>query len=64
MRVPYKSALGVVGLVAAAVALVYWRSSDRPVSAPAPISPVPVVTALVWQEDEPIVLRASEPSRP
>lgn len=56
VRVPYKSALGVVGLVAAAVALVYWRSSDRPVSAPAPISPVPVVTALVRQEDEPIVL--------
>jgi membrane fusion protein, multidrug efflux system len=56
VRVPYKSALGVVGLAAAAFVLVYWRSSDRPVSAPAPISPVPVVTALVQQHDEPIVL--------
>jgi membrane fusion protein, multidrug efflux system len=56
MHVPYKSALGVVGLAAAASAFVYWRSSDRPVSAPAPISPVPVVTALVQQHDEPIIL--------
>jgi membrane fusion protein, multidrug efflux system len=56
MRVPYKSALGVVGLAAVAFALVYWRSSDRPVSAPAPIPPVPVVTALVQQKDEPIIL--------
>jgi membrane fusion protein, multidrug efflux system len=56
MHVPYKSALGVVGLAAAAFAFVYWRSSDRPVSAPAPISPVPVVTALVQQHDEPIII--------
>jgi multidrug efflux system membrane fusion protein len=56
MHVPYKSALGVVGLAVAAVAFVYWRSSDRPVSPPAPISPVPVVTALVQQHDEPIIL--------
>jgi membrane fusion protein, multidrug efflux system len=57
MHVPYKAALGVVGLAAAAAfASVYWRSSYRPVSAPAPISPVPVVTALVQQHDEPIIL--------
>jgi membrane fusion protein, multidrug efflux system len=56
MRVPYKSALGVVGLAAAVFAFVYWRSSDRPVSAPALISPVPVVTELVKQRDESIVL--------
>jgi membrane fusion protein, multidrug efflux system len=56
MRVPYKSALGVVGLAAAVFAFVYWRSSDRPVSAPALISPVPVVTELVKQRDESIEL--------
>jgi membrane fusion protein, multidrug efflux system len=57
MHVPYKAALGVIVLAAAAAfASVYWRSSDRPASAPAPISPVPVVTALVQQHDEPIVL--------
>ena len=56
MRVPYKSALGVVGLAAAVFAFVYWRSSDRPVSTPALISPVPVVTELVKQRDESIVL--------
>ena len=56
MRTPYKSALGVVGLAAAAFAVVYWRSANQPASAPRPISPVPVVTALVQQHDEPIVL--------
>ena len=56
VRVPYKSAMGVVGLAAAAFAFVYWRSLDRPISARAPIPPVPVVTALVQQHDEPIIL--------
>ena len=56
MRTPHKSALGVVGLAAAAFAVVYWRSANQPASAPRPISPVPVVTALVQQHDEPIVL--------
>jgi multidrug efflux pump subunit AcrA (membrane-fusion protein) len=56
MRVPYKSALGVVGLAAVALALVYWRFADQPASAPAAASPVPVVTAQVQRHDEPIVL--------
>jgi membrane fusion protein, multidrug efflux system len=56
MRVPYKSALGVVGLAAVALALVYWRVADQPASAPAAASPVPVVTAQVQRHDEPIVL--------
>jgi multidrug efflux system membrane fusion protein len=56
MRVPYKSALGVVGLAAVALALVYWRFADQPASAPAAASPVPVVTAQVQRQDEPIVL--------
>jgi len=56
MRVPYKSGLAVVALGAAAFAVVHFRSADQPASAPAPISPVPVVTALVQQGDEPIVL--------
>ena len=53
---PYKSALGVVALAAAAFAVVHWRSADQPASAPAAASPVPVVTAQVQQHDEPIVL--------
>jgi len=56
MHVPYKSALGVVGLAAVALALVYWRFADQPASAPAAASPVPVVTAQVQRHDEPIVL--------
>ncbi len=56
MRVPYESGLAVVALGAAAFAVVHFRSADQPASAPAPISPVPVVTALVQQGDEPIVL--------
>ena len=55
MRVPYKSGLAVVALGATAFAVVHFRSADQPASAPA-ISPVPVVTALVQQRDEPIVL--------
>ena len=43
-------------MAVAAFAITHWRVADRPVSAPAPISPVPVVTALVQQHDEPIVL--------
>ena len=56
MHVPYKSALGVVALAAAAFAVIHWRSADQPASAPATASPVPVVTAQVQQHDEPIVL--------
>jgi multidrug efflux system membrane fusion protein len=56
MHMPYKSALGVVALAAAAFAVVHWRSADQPASAPAAASPVPVVTAQVQQHDEPIVL--------
>ncbi len=56
MRAPYKSGLAVVALGAAAFALVHFRSADEPASAPAPTSPVPVVTPLVQQRDEPIVL--------
>jgi multidrug efflux system membrane fusion protein len=55
MRVPYKSGLAVVALGAAAFALVHLRSTDQPASPPA-ISPAPVVTAQVQQQDEPIVL--------
>jgi membrane fusion protein, multidrug efflux system len=56
MHVPYKSALGVVALAAAVFAFVYWRLTGERASLSAPISPVPVVTALVQQHDEPIVL--------
>ena len=56
MRVPYKSALGVVVLAAAAFAVIHWRFADQPASAPAAASPVPVVTAQVQRHDEPIVL--------
>jgi membrane fusion protein, multidrug efflux system len=56
MHVPYKSALGVVALAAAAFAVIHWRSADQPALAPAAASPVPVVTAQVQQHDEPIVL--------
>jgi membrane fusion protein, multidrug efflux system len=56
MHAPYKSALGVVAVAAAAFAVIHWRSADQPASAPATASPVPVVTAQVQQHDEPIVL--------
>jgi len=56
MHIPYKYTLPVVGLAAAALAIIYWRSANQPALAPASISPVPVVTALVQQRDEPIVL--------
>jgi membrane fusion protein, multidrug efflux system len=56
MHMPYKSALGIVALAAAAFAVVHWRSADQPASAPAAAAPVPVVTAQVQQHDEPIVL--------
>ena len=52
MHVPYKSGLAVVALGAAALAVVHFRSADQPASAPAAISPVPVVTAQVQQHDE------------
>jgi membrane fusion protein, multidrug efflux system len=55
MHVPYKSVLGCVALGAAAFAVIHWRFADQP-AAPAPASPVPVVTAQVRQHDEPIVL--------
>ena len=45
MHAPYKSALAVVALGAAAFAVVHFRSADEPRPATAPISPVPVVTA-------------------
>jgi multidrug efflux system membrane fusion protein len=57
MHTPYKFTLPVVGLAAAALAIVHWRSANQPALMPASISPVPVVTALVQQRDEPIVLR-------
>ncbi len=56
MRVPYKSGLAVVAVGVAAFAVVHFRSADQPASAPSATSPVPVVTALVQQRDEPIVL--------
>jgi membrane fusion protein, multidrug efflux system len=56
MHIAYKFTLPVVGLAAAALAIVHWRSANQPALAPASISPVPVVTALVQQRDEPIVL--------
>jgi membrane fusion protein, multidrug efflux system len=56
MHVPYKSALGVAALAAAVFAFVYWRFTSERASPSAPIFPVPVVTALVQQHDEPIVL--------
>src|SRR5271165_1386473 len=56
MHVPYKSVIGFVVLAAAGFAVVHWRLADQPTSAPAVTSPVPVVTALVQQRDEPIVL--------
>jgi membrane fusion protein, multidrug efflux system len=57
MHAPYKSALAVVALGAAAFAVVHFRSADEPRPETAPISPVPVVIAPVEQRDEPIVLR-------
>jgi membrane fusion protein, multidrug efflux system len=56
MHMPYKSALGIVALAAAAFAVIHWRFADQPASAPTAASPVPVVTAQVQQHDEPIVL--------
>jgi multidrug efflux system membrane fusion protein len=55
MRMLGKLALVVVALGAAGFALIHWRS-DQPTSALSPTAPVPVVTALVQQHDEPIVL--------
>jgi multidrug efflux system membrane fusion protein len=55
MRMQTKMALVVVALGAAGFAVIHWRS-DQPGSAISPMSPVPVVTALVQQRDEPIVL--------
>ncbi len=56
MHISYKFTLPVVGLAAAALAIVHWRSANQPALAPVSISPVPVVTAMVQQRDEPIVL--------
>src|ERR1700752_3951840 len=56
MHVPYKSVLGFVALAAAAFAAIHSRFPDQPALAPAAASPVPVVTAVVQQHDEPIVL--------
>jgi multidrug efflux system membrane fusion protein len=56
MHVPYKSALGIVALAAAAFAIIHWRFADQTAPAPVAASPVPVVTAQVQQHDEPIVL--------
>ena len=55
MHMPTKWALVVVGLGAAAFAVVCFRSADQPRTVTAP-PPVPVVTAMVQQQDEPIVL--------
>ena len=56
MRLPYKSVAGTIALTAAAFAVIHWRSADQPASAPAAVSPVPVVTAQGQQHDEPIIL--------
>src|SRR5271156_3136502 len=56
MHAPYKSALGLVAFAAAAFAVIHWRFAGQP-AAPAVTLPAPVVTALVQQRDEPIVLR-------
>jgi membrane fusion protein, multidrug efflux system len=56
MHVPYKSGLAVVALGVAAFAVLHFRSADQPRPGTAPISPVPVVTAVVQQHDESIVL--------
>ncbi len=56
MHASYKSGLGVVALAGAALAVVHFRSADRPTVATALAPPVPVVTAQVQQHDEPIVL--------
>jgi membrane fusion protein, multidrug efflux system len=56
MHVPYKSALGIVALAAAAFAIIHWRFADQTAPSPAAASPVPVVTAQVQRHDEPIVL--------
>ena len=55
MRMLTKLALVVVALGAAAFAVTRWRSG-QPGSAISPTAPVPVVTAMVQQHDEPIVL--------
>jgi multidrug efflux system membrane fusion protein len=56
MRLLIKLALIVVALAATVFAVMRLRSGDEPRSAIAPNPPVPVVTALVQQGDEPIVL--------
>jgi membrane fusion protein, multidrug efflux system len=56
MHVLTRFGLGVVALGAAVFAVVRLRSVDEPRSAIAPNPPVPVVTALVKQQDQPIVL--------
>ncbi len=56
MHAPLKFGLAVVALGVAAFAVVHFKSAGEPASPPAAISPVPVVTALVQQRDEPIVL--------
>jgi membrane fusion protein, multidrug efflux system len=57
MRLLTKLALVVIAFSAAVFAVIRLRSGDEPRSAIAPNPPVPVVTALVQQGDEPIVLR-------
>jgi membrane fusion protein, multidrug efflux system len=56
MHVLTRFGLGVVALGAAVFAVVRLRSVDEPRSAIAPNPPVPVLTALVKQQDQPIVL--------
>ena len=56
MHVPYRSVLGFVAFAAAAFAAIHFRSSDQTGVATAPVSPVPIVTTQVQQQDEPIVL--------
>ena len=56
MRMLTKLALLVAVLGGATFAIIYWRSIGQPRSAVSPTSPVPVVTALVQERDEPIVL--------
>jgi membrane fusion protein, multidrug efflux system len=56
MHVPYKSVLGFVAFAAAAFAAIHFRSADQTGVATAPVSPVPIVTTQVQQQDEPIVL--------
>jgi membrane fusion protein, multidrug efflux system len=56
MRIVYKLALGVLALGAAIAGIMHVMTADQTRSVLVPALPVPVVTALVQQRDEPIIL--------